>query len=129
MNLFTVGVIVMCAAMILCWAYNFIRAGREKPQSILARRGLYICGMGAVALNLFPDFSDLYLFTDLHSAGKCGCLCMHSDRVYPFGERAGQRRYRGIKREGITCLLPIRAILPDLVRDRKQNGQRYFLIV
>ena len=56
MNLFTVGVIVMCAAMILCWAYNFIRAGREKPQSVLARRGLYICGMGAVALNLFRIF-------------------------------------------------------------------------
>ena len=56
MNLFTVGVIVMCAAMILCWAYNFIRAGREKPQSVLARRGLYICGMGAIALNLFRIF-------------------------------------------------------------------------
>lgn len=77
MNLFTVGVIVMCAAMILCWAYNFIRAGREKPQSVLARRGLYICGMGAVALNLFRIFQIYtYSLTSIVLANVVAFLCI-----------------------------------------------------
>ena len=77
MNLFTVGVIVMCAAMILCWAYNFIRAGREKPQSVLARRGLYICGMGAVALNLFRIFQIYaYSLTSMVLANVVAFLCI-----------------------------------------------------
>ena len=77
MNIFTVGVIVMCAAMILCWAYNFIRAGREKPQSVLARRGLYICGMGAVALNLFRIFQIyVYSLTSIVLANVVAFLCI-----------------------------------------------------